>query len=463
MRFCAIALLLFIFPFRGSGQNAVTDSLWVLLYKQKADTSKAKTLRLLSYYYKNSKPDSALILAQNAYSLSKKWHDEKGEASSLGLMAAAFNWLGNFTKALEYYLEELKIVERTGDAKSLASVYISMALVYNSQKDIDNALKYGYAADSIVRVDSLRELSLYTALDIGDIYTNAGLLDSAAAYTERCYQNSLKEKNDLLIGTALNNLGNIYFKSAEYTKANRCYKEAASYLTAKQDYFNLAECYLGLAKTYDRLNRPDYALFYARTALLLSSQNGFLKHAVNASEFLTQLYKEDNNIDSAFAVQQNYLRLKDSFDNSEKIRTMQSLTISERMRQQQMAEERLEEEIARKEKLEFFFMGAFIPILFFLSAYIARKRVNRRVIQILGVFALLFFFEYITLLLHPVVSNTAHQSPILELIIFVAIAAILLPAHHKAEHWLVAKLTSRHEKYLAGLESARSREAEKTE
>jgi hypothetical protein len=175
---------------------------------------------------------------------------------------------------------------------------------------------------------------------------------------------------------------------------------------------------------------------------------------MNASLFLTQLYKARNEIDSAFAQQQVYLQLKDSFDNSEKIRALQSLTIAEEMRQQQLAEEKLAEAKDRNKKLQLLLITAFIPGLFFLTVYITKKRVNRKLIQVLGILSLLFFFEYITLLIHPVVVQTANHAPVFELVIFVAIAAIMLPAHHKIEHWVTKKLTLRHEQYLTELELA---------
>jgi hypothetical protein len=64
-------------------------------------------------------------------------------------------------------------------------------------------------------------------------------------------------------------------------------------------------------------------------------------------------------------------------------------------------------------------------------------------IRLLGVLSLLFFFEYLTLLLHPTVAALTHHTPIYEILIFVAIAAVLIPAHHKLEHWVIHKLLLR--------------------
>lgn len=462
MRGWLFAAFLLVMHSAGFAQRSVTDSLWSVANHPPSDTDKAKAFYNLSYYYQNNKPDSALLLAQTAYRLSQKAGFEKGEAFSLGSIAGAFDQLGNFPKALEYYLRELKFAEEKKNSKELASVSINIAMVYNNQNDIANALRYAYAADSIVKAAALTTLSLYTSLDIGDIYTNAGELDSAAVYTDRCYRKALQEKNRMFTGTALNNLGNIFFKRGDYARAKDFYTKSRPYIVAEEDYNLLAESNLGLAQAFDKLGRPDSALAYAKKAYAVAGDNGFLKHAMNASFFLTALYKKAARIDSAFARQQTYLALKDSFDNSEKIKAMQSLTIAEEMRQRQLAEERDEEARERSKRLQLLLIAAFIPVFFFMTVYIAKKRVKHKVIETLGVLSLLFFFEFITLLIHPVVSNTAHHSPVLELLLLVAIAALLLPAHHKVEHWLVTRLTSRHEKHLAAREAA-AKKAEEAE
>lgn len=60
--------------------------------------------------------------------------------------------------------------------------------------------------------------------------------------------------------------------------------------------------------------------------------------------------------------------------------------------------------------------------------------------------SLLFLFEYLTLLLHPTVAELTHHTPVYEILIFVGIAAILIPAHHRLEHWMIHKLSHHHHK-----------------
>ena len=211
-----------------------------------------------------------------------------------------------------------------------------------------------------------------------------------------------------------------------------------------QDYNTIAECYLGMSRSFDKLNIHDSALYYANRSYKLASDNQFLKHALNASVFLSQLYKQQNQIESAFAYQETYIMLRDSFNNTEKIKQLQNLTISEQLRQQQIAEQKVEETKERRVKLQLLLLGMCIPVFFFISAFISRKKVHERVIRFSGIFSLLFLFEYIILLINPVIAKGTGHSPVLEILIFVAIAAVISPTHHKLEHWLVTILTYRH-------------------
>jgi len=459
------------------------------LDKADEDTAKARFLYILGFYYQYYKPDSALLLAQASYNLSMRSKFVKGQAASLGVMGGAFNRMGNFSKALEYYIEQLKILEKQPDQENIATAYLSIALVYNSQKDAKKALYYAYKADSIARANKLTDLVLYTSLDIGDIYYNNNQPDSALVYTRLCYIESVNQKNylmkgtvlsnlvniyfesgimqalqslknsspyletiqhkyDLITGTALNNMGNIYFKLGKYIPALNSFKNSIPYVEAMHDYNTLAECNLGMAKAFDKLHMPDSAFYYGNRSFQMASNNQFLRHALNASGFLGQLYKQQKRIDSAFTYQETYITLKDSFDNSEKVKQLQSLTITEQLRQQQIAEQRSKERKDRRLKMELLLIGMFIPVLFFISVYLGRRKVHRRVIQFSIIFSLLFLFEYIIFLLIPLVAKGTNHTPVLEILVFVAIAAIISPTHHRIEHWLMTRLTERHNNKL---------------
>jgi hypothetical protein len=52
-------------------------------------------------------------------------------------------------------------------------------------------------------------------------------------------------------------------------------------------------------------------------------------------------------------------------------------------------------------------------------------------------------FEFLNLLIHPFLEKITHHSPFLMLLSLVTLAALLIPLHHKLEHWAVNKLVEK--------------------
>ena len=68
------------------------------------------------------------------------------------------------------------------------------------------------------------------------------------------------------------------------------------------------------------------------------------------------------------------------------------------------------------------------------------KRVNPRVIDILGTLSVLIIFEFIELLLHGQIEKLTHHSLVLTLLCLLLLAGIIIPVHHKIEHWMKKKI-----------------------
>ncbi|HRH70445.1 MAG TPA: hypothetical protein PLB89_13135, partial [Flavobacteriales bacterium] len=76
-----------------------------------------------------------------------------------------------------------------------------------------------------------------------------------------------------------------------------------------------------------------------------------------------------------------------------------------------------------------------------------------KAIKNLSLIALLLFFEFINLLLHPLLDRITDHSPILMLLCMAAIAGLLIPMHHRMEHWITNMLASKNNRVR--LEAAR--------
>ena len=133
--------------------------------------------------------------------------------------------------------------------------------------------------------------------------------------------------------------------------------------------------------------------------------------------------------------------LSDDIYSKEKIRASESMTINEKLRQDELLEAEHRHKKERQQQLQLLLIGLAIPTLFLITVLLSRIKLPARIISFLGIISLLILFEYLTLLLHPYVSEITHHTPIYEMLIFVSFAAVLIPTHHRLEHWLMHWLT----------------------
>ena len=90
-----------------------------------------------------------------------------------------------------------------------------------------------------------------------------------------------------------------------------------------------------------------------------------------------------------------------------------------------------------------------IGILLFISIFLMLTNsiiVNEKWVSFLGILGLLVVFEFINLLIHPFLEELTHHSPVLMLLSLVAIAALLIPLHHKLEHWIKHKMVEKNKR-----------------
>lgn len=443
MRFKFIVFLFLLLPAFLFAQKQKADSLTKLLAIEKTDTGKVKLMWNLAAVINIYDPEKALILSQQSFSLATRVKYIDGQSKALGVMANTFSKMGNYPKALELNLRKLKLEEKGNNPRNLAFALMNIGIVYRYQEEYAEALKYYYRSDSVIRQNNLEEVKYYVYMNLGDLYDRLNNNDSAFSYFNKSLILSNSLKNDDYIGNSMTGLGHTYFKKGNSTFSLLYYHTAISYLEAANNDEVLCEAMLGLAKLYQQqLHKNDSAVYYASLSLQIA-ENRFTAMEFEAANFLTNHYKSVHNIDSAYVYLNKVQQLNDSINSKEKIRKLQLLSSNENFRQLEIEENKKIAKRERKQQLQLLFIGIFIPGFFLLTLLLSRIRIHTRVIKILGILSLLILFEYLTLLLHPTVAIFTNHTPVYEMLIFVSIAAVLIPAHHRFEQWLIEKLIHR--------------------
>lgn len=422
------------------------DTLQHHLKTVKADTDKVNILWQLGQEYQNLKPDMALLYGQKAYKLATKINYTEGASSALTVIASAYNRTGNYPKALTYYIKVLKIEETRNVPEKLALAIMNIATVYHLQGDKVKALSFALRADSVITKENIEWLKVYSLLNLGDMYEKAGKIPTALDYTQKAYTLAVESEDDFMIGSALNNFGNIYAKKGNAKLAVDNYTQAIQYLETTNDEDFIAESSLGLAKQYALLNRNDSSEFYAKKSYELSERNGFLSRQLDASVFLNQHYKKSGDIKSAYTFQEQTLLLKDSIYSKDRITNAQIITMEEDLRQREIAERKLVDAAKRKVYMQYLAIGILLPFLFFLTMYLSKKKIKPKYVELLGIISLLLTFEFIMLFIDPLIASFTQNLPIIQILIFGAIAFTIAPIHEKVQRWLLEKLSQTQKK-----------------
>lgn len=437
-------LLLYLFLFlqvNAFAQKPKADSLIQLLNKEKKDSGRVTLMWRIADASSIYDPENALKLSTDALFLARKIKYEEGQSRSLGVTANIFVKLGNYPRALEFNFKKLQLEEQRNNPRNLASVLMSIAVVYVYQEEYRLALTYYYRSDSVIQQNKIQEFYYNIAQNLGDVYDRLNNSDSAFSYFNKALGIATELRNNDLIGASMVGMGHTYLKQQNYPSALFNYQSSINFLQKANDDDLLCEATLGLATLYQKNNDNDSAVYFANISRAIAEKDGFLPRNLDAVKFLSVQYKQEKNIDSAFHYL-NYVKvLNDSINSKDRIRESQILSSNEQLRQLEIEENKRIAQRERFQQLQLLFIGIFIPGFFMLTLLMSRIKIHIRVIKLLGIISLLILFEYLTLLLHPYVASITHHTPVYEMFIFVSLAAILIPAHHRIEHWLIQRLT----------------------
>ena len=338
---------------------------WYALAKEKEDSNRIKILASIAYAYGFSpeyfNSDSALFYAQTALQLQQKimassndkLHNQTNYAAQyIGLqevIAFLMHSLGNYPKALELRLENLKLAEKGDDKFLLVSTIVQITNDYNSMQDFRHVLSYGKLAESILHTvnskDSRFALIKWNVNNIiGSAFYNLQLLDSALPYANKMTTVEWLNFADGYLASANKLLADIYAGKGDNKTALMYYRLA---IIKTPDYW-IAAANEGMAKVFQKEGNLDSAMLYARRALIFYQTN---KKTVqswgeNSNYFIAQispliadLYKANGQLDSAYKYLHLSVTLKDSLYNSDKVRQFQTLSFNEAARLQQQEQQ----------------------------------------------------------------------------------------------------------------------------
>jgi tetratricopeptide (TPR) repeat protein len=433
---CIFLVGLLLVPAPGYSQRRVIDSLKQLLNSAKQDSSRSLLLEQLSNQYNTLNVDTAVLLAEQGLELARKIKFVTGEERCLSSVAYAIAAAGNDAKGLQLSIEALRLAESINDQRDIVRVLLSIGVIYSRQQDYSKSLQYRLLAKDLAISLHDEYGTMIDYLDLGADYENLKRLDSAEYYSEKSYSLGLKLGDKYTIGSALESLGDISSKTNLDSVAVNDYRMSIPICIEANDYDDYCLSTIGLARIFKKHGVRDSALYFAKISYSKARQAGLTLNQLRACSFLADFYKDCHKTDSAFTYLSEVVAIKDSLFNLEKARKMQTLTIEETMRQQEIAAQKIKAQDEHVKDLQLLGIGIFIPIFFVVVLILSRTKVKPRVVEFLGILSLLLVFEFITDLIFPYLDNWTNESPAWEMLILVLVAALLEPVNNRLEHWV---------------------------
>ena len=306
------------------------------LQEAKQDTTKLRLYVALSTSYLFSNPDTGMEYAQEGLALAKKINNLKWTAYTTLCIGQCLVVMGNYPKAIEAANQGLIVCQQLKDTAGIIQGNLIISWAYTDQGEYAQGILYAkkalYDAEHSNDDGNIEIASVHLANQ------NKGLhrLDSALSYAKR----ALSFYHNTGWAGVLLHLASIYFQLHRYDSALYYYRESIAPSIALDVNVDAVDAYSGIAKIYQQFRNIDSSIYYANKALREFPLLSYIKGRLAAANLLAENYQLKKNSDSAL----KYLRLsivyKDSLYSEERIKTLQNITFSEKLRQQELQREK---------------------------------------------------------------------------------------------------------------------------
>ena len=377
------------------------------------------------------------------------------QLKSDSLLAISYNWIGAYmgfekgdnTASLEYYFKALPLAEKAHDKRRVSSLYFDIALVYfilnnneearkNIKKGGENLPDQSSPMYNFMLVQYQRNMAKY--------YLVSQQYDSALHFAQALTETSKKLESFAFSYGAFYLSGSIYEKLGDKEMAEVYFKKAMgmdSLIGTNTNKLDFYDTYIQFLLNSRRIKEAHEK---AKELMELGKQGNNNNLKLSAARFMQQTFEVLHQTDSAYY----YAKLKDELNASifsqENINKTQALAFNDQLRIIEDNAKKAEEDQQRRENIQYVLIALGIICFVFIFLLLSRSfMTNTRIIEFLGVVALLIVFEFINLLLHPFLEGITHHSPVLMLLILVSIAALLVPLHHRIEKWAINKLVEK--------------------
>ncbi len=425
------------------------------------DTRHDESRPVLERFWITSNHAWACYYAGNTASATVSAKDALELAEAIGvdtLIAEAYLILGNAAdsqNALKYFYRARAYAETAGSPEYVGVADKEIAVIHKLLGDYPRSL--GLLKKAIVNVRSVPEMNR-TYCQMSDCYRLMGQADSALYFAQR--SNIIDRPSDDPYGYARSYflLGAAYAAKRDHVLADVHFTRAIEVADSFDVAAPLIQALVGRGRMHLDLQNVAGAITDGQRGLAVSRGFG-LTGTINSADLLRAAYKAQGRLDSAFHYSELKALFNDSLRSTANMNKLQDMAFEQELKEREESKKKAETAATRSRNIQFGIIALIvITLLVFLLAISRTSVVGAKTIKNLSLVALLLLFEFINLLLSPLLGEVFDQSPLLILLAMVIIAGLLIPLHHRMEKFITNMLVSKNNRIR--LEAARRTIAE---
>ena len=331
--------------------------------------------------YRFSYPDSALLYAQRALSISEKLNNDSCVFWSIVSANGALYVLGNYNLELEYAFKANALSKKLNTSYSIGYSNGLLSDCYFNMGEYDSSLRYWREVVKVCEQKLPEELPLVYG-NTSHIFSEMGEYDSALAYANRSYalfkRVSLAPADDKGIKRYKSNIydafGDALGGKAYYDSALHYYNISLLYSIETNMDVTRIDAYNGIAGVYKKMNNTDSAIYYAKKVLAEKITKSYPVSWLKAVNILAGVYESKHNTDSALKYMHVAVGLKDSLFNREKTMAFQHSLFKQQQKQKEIEATTTE---LRNRYIMYFLIAVFILLVTVTAVFIRNKRIRQ--------------------------------------------------------------------------------------
>lgn len=263
--------------------------------------------------------DSTFYRFNKTIAYCKKNNIEIGVAKANANIANTYQYQGEYTKAIQYYINAIKSFEKLKDSTSTAITYQNLSAIYTKFKNEKLEFFYLKKADQFFKKEDYYNRGLlYT--DIGLGYLRTDRFKEAFRYFQKAEIMYEKTKNKELGFYVVRNFGEYYRISKNYEKAIPFYKKALELADNAVDIVRKADLLYITSEVYLQLGNYPKTIELANQSLKIAREIKSKELEYKSLKKLSLAYNKTNQPQKAFDALEISYAIKDSIFSEENLK-----------------------------------------------------------------------------------------------------------------------------------------------